>query len=359
VETDELARIANDVLGPAAWRVEEMTYESGSPATGGLYRIHATTEAVFVKLLQHVRHWSRLNLVPPDVRESFAASFPWRQELAAWEPRFADCLPAGMRLPELYRITDLGDDRLLLWMEYIDTLADVWDVERFSRAAFLLGGLAARRSTPEILASTGLPAGAGLRGYVAGPVSRSAVPMLHQDDVWLHPLVAEAVDPSLRADLIRLADQLPHFLNRLDALPQAVPHGDASPQNLLVPANAPDEFVAIDISFQWPLAIGFDLGQLLIGLVHAGEMPAAQLPTVHDVLVPSYLAGMKEHGVDASTADVTDGYIGSLVVRAGFTSLPYALLAAPASPDLTATFRQRAALTRFIVDQGLTTMVGR
>src|SRR3982074_783967 len=37
VETGELVRIANDVLGPAAWQVEEMTYKSGSPATGGLY----------------------------------------------------------------------------------------------------------------------------------------------------------------------------------------------------------------------------------------------------------------------------------------------------------------------------------
>jgi hypothetical protein len=264
-----------------------------------------------------------------------------------------------MRLPELYRITDLGDDRLLLWMEYIDTLADAWDVERFSRAAHLLGGLAATRSRPKILASIELPAGFGLRLYADGRISRGALPMLHQDDVWHHPLVADAADPALRADLIRLADQLPHLLDRLDALPQAVPHGDASPQNLLVPANALDEFVAIDISFQCPLAIGFDLGQLLIGLVHAGEMPAAQLPTVHDVLVPSYVAGMKEYGVDASTADVTYGYIASLVVRAGFTSLPYELLGAPASADLAATFKERAALTRFIVDQGLTTVLGR
>jgi hypothetical protein len=357
VETDELVRIANDVLGPAAWQVEEVTYESGSPATGGLYRIHASTEAAFVKLLQHVRHWSKLHLVPPGFRESFAASFPWRQELEAWD--FADCLPVGMRLPELYRVTDLGDDRLLLWMEYIDTLADAWDAERFSRAAYLLGGLAATRSRPEILASNGLPAGFGLRIYADGRISQGAVPMLYQDDVWRHPLVADAVDPALRADLIRLADQLPHLLNRLDALPQAIPHGDASPQNLLVPANAPDEFVAIDISFQCPLAIGFDLGQLLIGLVHAGEMPAAQLSTVHDVLVPSYVAGMKEYGVDASTADVTYGYIVTLVVRAGFTSLPFELLGAPASADLAATFKERAALTRFIVDQGLTTALSR
>ena len=58
-------------------------------------------------------------------------------------------------------------------------------------------------------------------------------------------------------------------------LPQAMPHGDASPQNLLVPASAPDRFVAIDVGMRTPHAIGFDLGQLLVGLVHAGVVPAA------------------------------------------------------------------------------------
>ena len=64
----------------------------------------------------------------------------------------------------------------------------------------------------------------------------------------------------------------------MDTLPQALPHGDASPQNLLVPADDPDTFVAIDVSFQNPQAVGFDLGQLLVGLTHAGLLPAAALP---------------------------------------------------------------------------------
>ena len=57
-------------------------------------------------------------------------------------------------------------------------------------------------------------------------------------------------------------------------------HGDASPQNLLVPASEPDTFVVIDWSFHGPLAVGFDLGQLLIGLAHAGRLTADVLPDV-------------------------------------------------------------------------------
>jgi hypothetical protein len=45
--------------------------------------------------------------------------------------------------------------------------------------------------------------------------------------------------------------------------------------------------------------------------------------------------------------------VASLVVRAGFTSLPFERLSEPPTPALAATFRERAALTRVIADLGL------
>jgi hypothetical protein len=146
---------------------------------------------------------------------------------------------------------------------------------------------------------------------------------------------------------------VPELLDRMDGLPQALPHGDASPQNLLVPAEDPDSFVAIDVSSQTPQAAGFDLGQLLVGLVHAGELPAAALPGVHAVLVPAFVEGLAAGGLRATPGQVHLGYVASLVVRAGFTSLPFERLGEPATPALAATFRERAALTRFIADLGL------
>jgi len=358
----EVQRVATAIVGAPVtlgeWQVEEVPYESGSPATGGLMRVRGMTAddrpwSVFVKLLQHVRHWPRLPLIPPDARQAFADLFPWRQELAGWEESFAGRLPAGLRVPALYRLTDLGDDRLLVWMEDIDALDGGWDRTRFARAARALGGLAALRGTPEAIVENGRPAGWGLRAYVDNRVRAWALPMLDDDDVWRHPLMAHTADPALRADLRHIADRLPEILDRLDALAQAVPHGDASPQNLLVPADAADEFVAIDVSFQCPMAIGFDLGQLLVGLVHAGQMPTDALPEIHEVLATSFAAGMNDYGVEADVEAGTYGYVGSLVVRAGLTSLPFEQLGAPPTEQLTTLFRQRAALTRFIADLGL------
>ena len=65
------------------------------------------------------------------------------------------------------------------------------------------------------------------------------------------------------------------MLDALEALPQCYQHGDASPQNLLVPKGKPDEFVVIDWGFDCPQAVGFDLGQLLIGDGQAANTAAA------------------------------------------------------------------------------------
>ncbi|NUR73852.1 MAG: aminoglycoside phosphotransferase [Hamadaea sp.] len=362
VTAADVAQVAAQIFGEpvvvATWQGRPVAYESGSPATGGLVRVNGSTAdgrtfRVFVKLVQHARHWPRLGQLPPQFRDAFTAQFPWRQELAAWDHDFAGRLPDGLRVPVLYRIADLGDDRLMVYMEDVDACADsTWDLARYRRAANLLGGLAALRGTPEAIAANAHAPGWGLRGYVDGRVRQGAVPSLADDELWAHPLLA--ADPALRADLRRIADALPEILDRLDALPQAIPHGDASPQNLLVPVDDPEALVAIDISFQGPHAVGFDLGQLLIGLAHAGIVHTGLLADIHDELVPAFLAGLRQHGGTADADEVAYGYLGSLVARAAFTSLPFELLAAPPSAETDAVLQHRVALTRFLADLGLT-----
>ncbi|GIF99903.1 aminoglycoside phosphotransferase [Catellatospora citrea] len=357
----EVAEVAKLVLGPDAgpgsWHVEPIAYQSGSPATGGLARVRGDGDgrawSVFVKLVHHPRHWPLLHLVPEAFREELCSTLPWRQELAIWEPPFADHLPDGLRIPVLHRITELDDDRLLLWMEDVDAITDGdWTLDHYRRAAFALGGLAARRSAPDLLAAAGEP-GWALRLLVGNRVMRGAVPALDDDRLWTHPLVASAVDADLRDDLRRIAAAVPAILDRLDTLPQALAHGDASPQNLLVPRGEPGVFVAIDVAFQCPLAVGFDLGQLLVGLAHAGHVGAAALPGIHDVIVPAYVEGMRAYGVAADPDTVAYGYVGGLVTRAALTSLPFETLGAPQTEQLATVWRQRGALTRFLADLGL------
>lgn len=58
-----------------------------------------------------------------------------------------------------------------------------------------------------------------------------------------HPVMqaalGQAAEPALPADMLALGERLPQLLDMLDDLPQTHAHGDASPQNLLLPQDEP------------------------------------------------------------------------------------------------------------------------
>jgi hypothetical protein len=152
---------------------------------------------------------------------------------------------------------------------------------------------------------------------------------------------------------LTLADRVPAMLDRLESLTQSIGHGDACPQNLLVPSEAPDTLVAIDITWQRPEAIGFDLGQLLVGLAHTGELTAIHLPELHDILLNAYLEGLTDEGCGVDSADVLYGFDAAMVIRSAFTAMPWDEFTGPVTPDLDTRVASRSALTRYLVDVGL------
>jgi hypothetical protein len=349
-----LIRLAAGITGRPVTRTsataEAVPYESGSPGTGALARLRGVTEAgaawsVFVKVLQHPRHWPHLDRVPPPLRQEFLDTFPWRAELGAWDPAFTAALPTGLRVPVLYRQVELPGDRVALWMEDVVVDGRPWTAAEYERAARLLGTFAANRRDPELIRASPIPPGHGLRRYYDGPV-QAAVAVIRNPGTWAHPALARHTD--LRGGLLRLAGLAPAILDGLDRLPQALPHGDASPQNLLVPRADQGTIVAIDIAFPCPHAVGFDLSQLLVGLVHAGQQPAAELPAIHRLLAPAYTAGMRAGQRPAALAEIRRGYLGTLLIRAPFTALPWADLGSVA-PEVV---DERAALIRFALAVG-------
>src|SRR5829696_4253969 len=190
LEEDALTGVVSAALGRpvtlAGFATVPVAYQPGSPATGALLRVSGTTGdgepwSLFLKVLHHPRYWPRIGDVPAGIRQQFLDQFPWRGELVAWEPGFADRLPAGMRLPRLHRLAELGDDRVAVWMEDIRVLDGAWDPPRFARAAHALGGLAARRADPGLLAACGLPVGWGLRSYRSSRVE-FVLPLLDRDE---------------------------------------------------------------------------------------------------------------------------------------------------------------------------------
>jgi phosphotransferase family enzyme len=346
-------------------QVEPVDYPVGSWATASLRRVRglAVTGAgsvpwsAFVKTL----HSPRGLKLPDDlsagkrerVQAMAASDRTWRHEADFYRADLDDVLPCGMRLPVRYRIEEQGDDRVVEWLEDVAITDLRWGHARFDRAAELLGRLAVRLTRADRMPAsiTRIPADVMRLQFMERELF--FLPALADDAVWTHPLIEAVADPGLRADLHRLAERVPAILDALDGLPQTFVHGDASPQNLLVPAADPDSFVAIDWSLIGLVAVGYDLSQLLVGLAHAGQLDVDTLPTLHDTVLPAYIRGLADEGMPVDEDAVRYGFHAALVVRSAFSALPLAHLAGSTGRADAALIAHRVRMTRYLVDLGL------
>lgn len=197
-------------------------------------------------------------------------------------------------MPDVYRVDEIDEGALAIWMEDVTHDTGRWTLDDYRRAGRLLGRMAGRHCAPSPPA--GVPVVArDLRGYVYGRVRRGVLPVLADDAVWSHPLVAVSAAPQLRADLAALDAAADTLLDRLDTLPHALAHRDAAPQNLLRSTDR-DELVAIDWQFVGMCAIGFDVGQVLAGHAESGDLEPTQLAPTLSAIVDAYTAGAHAEG---------------------------------------------------------------
>jgi hypothetical protein len=331
---------------------ERVDYPHESPATEGLARLRGEGWSAFVKVVRSFRHWPRWASLPLEAREVLGDGSVWRQEVDLYTSGLGRVLPAGMRLPGLLGVVDLGHDRLMLVLEDVEVDPSPWDQERYARAARLLGRLNVRMTETAGLPrrSTERPAELVSIMYISRllPVG---LPALADDTTWRHPLLAGEAE--LRADLAELARRLPALVEVARRLPQLHSHGDATPHNLLVPRREPDIFVVIDWAMASLAAAGDDLGQLLVGHAHDGVLGADDLPVLHDLLVHAYVAGLADEGFRLDEDVVRAGMNTGLSVRSAFTALPLDRLGEPITDQVAAVVAGRIKLTRYLVDLGL------
>jgi hypothetical protein len=348
---DVVAKAGWGRLDPSTVTVADVDYAFGSPATAALRRVSGRdvdgrSWSLFCKVIQHARHWVRLAMVPAEARDALLNAFPWRQELDLWDPAFRMTMPTELRPPHLYEVVDLGDDRIALWMEDVPSAGAQWDLPRYAAAARALGRWNQRARDPRLLDATGLPSHFPLRAFSQGALRTRGLEPLSNDELWVHPWLRPESD--LRQMLRPLAARLADLIDRLDSMALCRPHGDASPQNLLTPIDTPDAFVVIDVSQQAPTALGCDLGQLAVGLIHAEQVLPDMLPDIIATVVPAYCFGLREEGYDGDDASIEVAMWTSMLTRSGFDSLRYDLLAHANPGDRSRTFNTRVELTRHI-----------
>jgi hypothetical protein len=293
-------------------------------------------------------------IVVPAYLQAQVAAQPWRTEARLYASSLPTVLPDGFRMPRAYQVEDVDPERVRLWLEDLDEAFPVWDDARYARAAGLLGRLGGRCAPGRAPADLRDVTAPHLSLLTEGPLAHLTLPALAADATWAHPLIARAVDPELRHDLMALARRVPAWVERLDGLPRVFAHGDAAPQNLLATRDDPGDVVAIDWGgFAGYGPVGADLAQLLAGRAHTGELRTDDLPRVHATIVAAYADGLRAEGMDADPAAVELGSIGTLLLRAGFTALPLELLGREPTEEMAELFRSRAGLARFVADLAL------
>lgn len=336
--------------------VTEFPYDLVSITTRSRHRVHGTLATaagpvpfrLFVKVVQA---WERSPLfaqVPEHLREVAAKGVPWRTEPLAYRSDLADRLPEGLTMPAAVAVRDLDELSCAIWLEELDVADVPWDDERHRRAARLLGRLSGSASVAPLAGVSGLDW--TLRDYLAGRFDNQVHPMLRDDGIWQHPLVAGAFDAELRERLRDAADGARALVEEALSLPQLAAHGDACPNNLLA-VDGTDGFVLIDYSYWMPMPPGADLGQLLVGDVQIGRTRAGDLAARDAAHREAYVAGLRDEGCDVPAEVVARGHALHHLLLSGLSSVPWEHLGSPPSPELVPLAADRAAIARFCLDR--------
>lgn len=337
-----------------SWAVE-VAYDLPAITTAGRYWVRGTATTgdepwPFELFAKHVQSWSRSPYfadVPDELKDAAAASVPWRTEPLVYRSDLAEHLPDGLRMPRCLGVFDLDELSAAVWLQKVPAVTVAWDLPRFRQAAHLLGRFAA---SPGVVERAGVGGhGFSVRDYLDGRLAGQVLPLLHDDGVWRHPLVAGAFDDQLHARLVRAAAATPSYVEELLALPPLAGHGDACPSNLLV-VEGYDGLVLIDFGFLTRQPVGFDLGQLLVGDVQTGRIPASYLGEIEAAILPAYTRGLHMEGHDATEAEVRRAHALQLVVFTGLSALPFEHLAREPTPELHAVAAERARIARFALD---------
>jgi len=347
----QVARV--DVVSSEAAVVD---YDQESIITGGRWWVTGTALVdgeerefrLFVKVTQSFSRSPLFAHVPPEFRDAAVATVPWEAESCVYRSDLVAHLPEGLTMPAALAVIDLDETSRALWLEAVEVDVDaVWDDAAHVEAARLLGRLSGSDAVAPYATLDPLPM--TIADYVGGRLEAAVLPVLRDEGVWSHPLVAAAYDERLRARLLAAADRVWDYVQDYLALPHVTAHGDATPHNLLRVAGRAG-FTLIDFGFWRPQPAGYDLGQLLLGEVQVGVRGTDGLAELDAALTTAYCDGLAAEGSAHAVDDVRRGHALAMLFFHALPSLPVEDLHAPLTDALVARARARATAADHVLD---------
>ena len=363
IDDEQLATLAAEALGEApesvrlrASRAEQHPYDLPALTTAGRHWVTGTLSTpngdrdfrLFVKHVQRFSTSLHAAMVPEEHRAAVDAALPWANEPSVYRSTLASSLPDGLAMPKALLVKDLDADSAAIWLAEVPSTVMHWTTADLVRAAYLLGRFAVNPAVRAVAAESGHRM-AAVRDYAEGRLRHQVVPALLDEGLAHHPLIAGAFSPDLIARLRAAATRLPEFVTELEAIPPLASHGDACPNNLLTHPGTTD-ITLIDFGFFGEQPVGFDLSQLLVGEVQLGRRPAAALAEDEDAVLPAYVRGLHDEGVDIPEATVRRFHALLLLLFAGLSAYPLEHLGGPVTPEALAAASERAQMAAFALD---------
>ena len=296
------------------WTVEPLSHEKITATTGGLFCFSGQGKGthgiqpwkVVLKCINNPKTWKQ---------EPRGWSY-WRREALAFKSGFLAQLPAGVRAPRFYQVTE-NENSAWLWMEHIQELTGKqWSLDDFQRTARQLG-----ISQGKYLHKTPLTDQPWLSQFFfrtlweADDFWSGFMNPASEENAWQSPITQSGFDAQQKSRVLQLLAEKERFFDINDRLPQVLCHHDASRRNFMWSRSlqtGEEELIGVDWAFTGIGALGNDLGELIGTSMFFFEYSPTDAKTLEAAVLDGYLAGLADNGVTIDARLVRLGYLVSL-----------------------------------------------
>jgi hypothetical protein len=301
------------------WTVQPLGHEKIISTTGGLFCFSGQSTQgirpwkVVLKCINNPKEWGQ---------EPRGWSY-WQREILAFKSGFLAQLPAGVRAPRFYQVTE-NENGAWVWMEHIqEVTGKQWSLDYFQRTARQLGIFQGK-----YLQKTPLTDRPWLSQFFFRNVWRAEdfwsgfMNPAAKGNAWQSPITQRGFDDKQKSRVLQLLMEKEHFFEANDRLPQVLCHYDASRRNFMWSRSlqtGEEELIGIDWAFTGIGALGNDLGGLIGTSMFFFEYSPTDAESLEAAILEGYLAGLNDIGVKIDARLVRLGYLISLSLWMGAT----------------------------------------
>lgn len=323
------------------WRIDALDYHNFSDQRT-LYRASGTAT-----VRGRLRRWSavlkQFRLVPDGtdpVDDPRHYTF-WKREALLYASPLFDNLPPGFAAPR-YLGGDEGPSRVRVWLEDLFETQPRWPLRRYVDAARALGAFnGGYIAAAELADIPWLADQSSVLSYYGStnPRLQPAIDFLAQAERWADPRIVATLGMPL--DLGAVGDMYAEearWIERLEALPQALGHNDAFRDNLYARrSGGRPETVAFDWQLCGLSALGSELASFVAASIIFFGFPPRRADELERAAIDAYLRGLRDVGIVPDEDELRLAYRAAAVLRLGMVTAAW-LSSSLDEPDFVADF---------------------